>query len=294
MPKVTPVGQAAPAKPAPAPAPVKGTESVSANAPPPVKQEGAPTTPPAPKPDADAAFAEITKREAALRDREAALKAKEAELTAPKPNPLDALKGKAKEDLTGALAEIGISYDDVVQSFLKNPPDPADEKFKSLEQRIEELVNERDKDKKSAAEQQQADYQRTITKIQNDAKDLAAKDERFALSNGVGDALWPEVSRRVENHFQEKGEVRSVESVLSELETELETQVLAMIKVPRLAEKVRAALSPQGGESASAPSGSPTLTHRATSTPAERPQRALTAKEIRQRMIDTITGSRAS
>lgn len=284
MPKVSPSGNARTPKPAPIPTPAPEPKNDPVVPAPEVKA--------APPPEVAApTLPQLAALEAQLRQQADELKALKA---APKGQTVDDLKGVAQKDMGKAIEALGLTYDQVVEHFFKNPGDPTDAKFKTLEDKIASLGAERDAEKTAAIEAQSKQMDQARQQLAWDVKQRLEKDSDGAFAGVKALELDGEVWNRMQQAFIKDGRVPSMDSVLAEIETEIEGHLTALAKLPKYSTKLAEILK----VAAPAPTTPkddpiPTLTHRSSGlTSGEGRTGPLTAKQIRQRMIDTIESGR--
>lgn len=231
--------------PTPTPEPEKKTEPVAGATAPAVTPETKTTPDPKPaEPSKEAGefaskFAALNKREKTLQEREA--KVKESEKASKEGTAsLETLRGKAKANPLDALKELGLTYEQVTQYILdgKMAP-PPDEKYLSLEQKIQKMEDDKKADETRAAEAKVA--QATAAFKQDIEKFVTSNTEKYGL---IGDAKATElVYQVVEQHYaktKEEGEARilSIEEACELVEKHLETEAEKWMSFPKIKAKL--------------------------------------------------------
>lgn len=201
-------------------------------------------------------FAQLARKEKAIRAKamelkaqEAAIKAKEAEIeakfksSAPTPSSLpDRLKSADPKIVMEALDEMGLSYDDLSARLL-NAPTPealAQQKYlKSLEDKIAALEEAQNKSVKSFEEQQKQQYQQAVNQIKNEAKSLVSSGDEFETIRETGSI--DDVVELIERTFKEDGVLLTVQDACNAVEEHLVEEAM---KIARLA-KIQQRLAPK-------------------------------------------------
>lgn len=225
--------------------------------------------------------AKAQQQEQSIRAREDAVKAKEAEL-ASKGQDYDSnyiSKQRLKERTLEALAEAGVSYDEVTQQQINagSVPPAVQAYIDRLEARQAKLEADIEAGKRGAQTQQDEAYKAAVRQITQDAKDLVSSDPNFETIKATGSTK--DVVELIEAHFKDTGRVMSVEEAAKLVEDHLVEEIDKLTRI----EKIKKRLSPQVASESTAQKQSPnnpkqpqtmkTLTNAASST------RPLTAKE---------------
>ncbi len=161
---------------------------------------------------------DIQAREAALNAREAAIAAKDAEY---RDNYIS--KARFKQDRLGALAETGVTYDEITQDLLNQvPTDPRiNATISRLEAKIQELEGKTQAQETTWKQQQEDSYKSAVRQIETDAKSLVKSDpEAFEAVSKTPGAVR-EAVRLIEEVWKRDGVLLSTEEALQEVENEL-------------------------------------------------------------------------
>lgn len=200
-------------------------------------------------------YAQLARKEKALRAQAQAFKAEQDAFKAqqaaleskPKAPAFDESKYVSKDrlnqDTMNALAEAGLSYEQITQLML-NPPQAQDPATKAhilkLEAKLAALEEGQNQAKQSFEEQQTQQYQQAVAHMKNEAKQLIYTDpayETVKATNSVNDVV-----ELIERTFKEDGVLMTVEEAAQQVEDYLidEAVKLASLK------KVQAKMKPTG------------------------------------------------
>ena len=251
----------------------------------------APETPAEPKSEIDPRMAQLARRERALRAkaqqqeqafkaREAALAVREAELSSKDQTyksgyiPKDLLKTSPLQ----ALAEAGLSYDEITQAVLnQQPTDPRVEATISrLEAKIKQLEEAGEEGKKNSATQQQAAYEAAVKQIKADVSKLVFTDPAFETvkaTNSISDVV-----ELIEETYKKDGTLLGVEEAAQMVEDYLLEEALKLTRIDKIKKRLAQNAQPAQTQKAQPPQPKQpppmkTLTNAASST------RQLSAKE---------------
>jgi hypothetical protein len=199
-------------------------------------------------------FAQLARQEKAMRAKlhaerqaiEAERKAFEAQKAELESKTVDYSKGyysrdQLKQNALLALAEAGVSIDDLTQQALNVPKqmDPRVEAtINDLRAQIDELKSQNEKASKSQVEREQAQYQAALQQIKTDIKAMVSQDDTFEmikLTNSHDDVV-----DLIERNYKENGVVMSNEDAAQAIEDYL---VDGVAKLAR-AKKVQSRLKP--------------------------------------------------
>ncbi len=174
-------------------------------------------------------YAQLAKREKALRAREMQLKAKEVTPSAPKAPEAPSLdtskyvdREKLKSDPFGVLNELGLGYEQLTNLALNQPtPDQLSQQneFRSLKAEIKALREEQENSKKSYADSQIQQREQAVKQITSDVKNLIAADPAFETIKDTNS--FNQVVKLIEKTFDEEGIVLNIEDAAREIEEEL-------------------------------------------------------------------------
>ncbi len=206
-------------------------------------------------PALSAQYAQLARKEKALRVQDKELKAKEAAIAAreaalsqpakPQFDPNEYIpKSRLKEDLLGTLAEQGYSYDQITQAAMSQPQDAAlVAEIKKLSAKVAELESETKGTKTTIEEQSKQQYNQAINHIRNEAKKLAFTNPDFELIKATGSV--EDVVSLITKTFEEDGELMSVEEAAQMVEDELNEQITKYAQLSKIQKKLQGAKSSQ-------------------------------------------------
>lgn len=227
----------------------------------------------APSKPLDPQYAVLARQTAALRKaqqelkrQQEAWKAREAEYVP---------KSLFKEDVGKALAEAGISYDQLVESQLADPKSPEQQKIAALEERLAKF-------EASSQEQANTAYQQALKQIERDTDLLVSSDPAYETIKATGSNK--EVVNLIEAVFKAEGHVLTVEEAAKEVEDLLTERSIESVKKLSTLSKIREKLEPKPQPQAEreVPQARPTLRNNMTSTKPLTPrERAILAYEGR-------------
>lgn len=144
-------------------------------------------------------------------------------------------KSRLKSDLYGALADAGITPDDMTQYFANAPSQEVREiqelrnYTKSLEEKISQMDNR-------FQERDSAQYQQALNQIRSDVKSLVVNSPEFETVQATGS--HETVVRLIEKMFKETGTVMTVEEAAMEVENELMDQAIKLANLPKIKQKL--------------------------------------------------------
>ena len=222
----------------------------------PVSDPSTPVTQPAAspetKPDVEARFAHLARKERQLRQQARQLEQKRREieeLSRPKPPPaptVDDFRSKLLEDPTS----LGLSYDQLAQLVL-NQGNPQDQTMKSLQREISALRAEQEAAKKAAAESQENSYKQALKQVERDVRRIVESNKDFETIKTAGQ--HEAVVSLIEQTFKEDGVLLGVEEAAQAIEEQLLEHAVSLAKL----EKVRAKLTPAQAAAQEAAKGAP-------------------------------------
>lgn len=225
--------------------------------------------------------AKAQQQEQAFRTREEALKARESALQSQDQQYKSGYISKDQLRLSPleALAEAGLSYEELTQQLLtQQPKDPRIEAHISrLEAQIKSLEAANETSKSSATAQQQAAYNAAVSQIRSDAKTLVAADPAFETikyTNSVDDVV------DLITQTWEKDEILlSVQDAAQQVEDYLVEEAMKLTKI----EKIKKRLSPPAATPKAPQTQTPAVSKQTqpmkTLTNASASTRQLSAKE---------------
>jgi hypothetical protein len=198
------------------------------------------------KPDAlSPKFAALAKREKAVREATRAFQAEKAKLQ-------EQLKeietAKAwRESLTKnpmqVLQEAGISYDQLTQIMLNQPPQ-GDPELAKIQRELELVKASQEQERQRAENHQKSQYEQAKKQMAIDAKTYIASNPEFeAIANGGDEAIEAMVAL-IEHDFNEKGSIPSIEAVAKEIEDALVEEEFNRVQRAMNLKKIQARLAP--------------------------------------------------
>lgn len=212
----------------------------------------------APKPiDPETAkrFAQLARESKALQakreQQEAAFKQKEAEIAAREAKALELesryksgyiSQEQLKQNALQALADAGVSYDELTQQILNQQP--TDPRLMSQIQRQEETIRKLEEklnqvDSRHEETQKQA-YQNAVKQIRGDAQDLIEKDsgtfELIKATDSIDDVV-----EYIELQYQKTGRVISVQQAAEKVEEYLTNQIEKYASTKKIQERIQKA-----------------------------------------------------
>ena len=163
--------------------------------------------------------AKIQQQEAQFKAREEALKAKEAALQVPQTDMSKYIsKDMFKQDAVAALAEAGMSYEEITQQIMnQQPTDPRVlNTINKLQAKIDALEEQTLNSQKSYQEQQTAAYQAAVKQIELDVKTLVNSDPQFETIKHT--AATKDVVELITETYNKDGYLLSVEEAAQQVE----------------------------------------------------------------------------
>lgn len=236
-------------------------------------------------------YADLARREKAIRikaqqqdqamkTREAALAAREAELTGKvtefSPDKyLD--RSKLKRDPLQALAEAGVTYEELTQQILNqgNRDPRTDAHIEELRNEIKALRAANEETQSSISKKQTADYNAAVKQIEVDVKNLVKMDPYFETikqTNSVSDVV-----ELITATYEKDGILLSVEEAAKEVEDYLVDEAMKLTRIGKIKQKLAASTTVKASQeqtpATKQKSQMKTLTNAASTT------RQLSAKE---------------
>lgn len=212
-------------------------------------------------------------KEDAIRAQEEAMKAKEAEYSSKYIS-----KDRLTQDTLNALAEAGLTYEQITNMML-NPPQPQDMAYKgeleALKAEIKALRGETESTKKTFQEQQTQSYQQAVNQIRSEATKLVSSDPMFETIKETGSV--GEVVKLIEQTFKEDGILMTVEEAAQQVEDYLIEEALKLSRIKKIQQRlnpVQSSVPP-----ASVPAAAPKQPQLKTLTNAVSASRPLNARE---------------
>jgi hypothetical protein len=175
-------------------------------------------------------FAALSRKEREVQQKFAELKAEQKKIEADRAEyeKYKSLKTKAKENPLEWLKEGGVNYDELTRYIINdNKPDP-DSKIQTLEQKIKQWEEEKERDKLKEAEVKKTqaieDYIQNIKAFVKDGEN-ATKYELIQAFN-----YEPVVYNVIEQHYQETKKLLTFDEACDLVEEHLESDVEAQAK----------------------------------------------------------------
>lgn len=223
-------------------------------------KESAPKAPESTDSKADsslsAQYAQLARKEKAMRAEAQRLKAEKAqfdkerqEALAPKPTIFDPDKHldrqKFQDDPLGALSDIGLTYDQIVQAQL-NAPSPEmlqlQKMLKAQAAEITELKNAQEGVKKTFEEQASNSYKQALNQISQEASKLIHSDPNYETIKATRNTK--EVVNLIESTWKEEGRLMTVEEACEEVENYLVDEAQKLFQLSKLQKRFKPAEVP--------------------------------------------------
>lgn len=197
-----------------------------------------------------AQFAQLARKEKAIRAKVQELKAKEAAIAAKDAEyAAKDTEYKSKyisrdaitQDPWSVLADLGVTYDQLTQQALSTvQQDPATKAYLAkLEAKIQQLEQDNAGTKKTFQDNQNQQYNQAVNQIRSETKALVASDpayETIRETNSVDDVV-----DLIEQTFKKDGVLLTVEEAAQEVENHLVDEALKIARI----KKIQLKLAPQ-------------------------------------------------
>jgi hypothetical protein len=214
-------------------------------------------------------YAELARKEKALRAKEQAWKAQLAEKEQGWQQREQEYKSKyipkdrLLTDTMGALQEAGLSYDQIVQTMM-NPPSQESiinmqlqQKIKELEDKLESRFSNYEESQKQAQSKQ---YEAALNSIRSEVKTMVASDPgTWEMINANGDDGHDAVVAYIEDTFKETGRTISVQEAAQAIEDYLLDESVKLMQLNKI--KTKLAPVPETPQAPGKPQAHKTLTH---------------------------------
>lgn len=228
--------------------------------------------------------AKVQQQDQALKSREAALAAREAELNAKDQSYKSSYisKDDLKNNSLQALADAGVSYEDLTQEIIsQQPTDPRITRtIAKLEAKIQELESKNDTFTKSQETQKTEAYQAAVKQLTTDATRLVNSDPvAYEAISKTGTVK--EVVKLIEETYKEEGYVMNVEDAAKQVEDYLVEENYNMAtRIDKIKRRMQAVAPNASSSTAKTPAEEVKKTQpMKTLTNATSSQRQLSAKE---------------
>ena len=228
--------------------------------------------------------ARIQQQEASFRAREDALKAKEASLQVPQTDMTKYIsKDMFKQDALAALAEAGMTYEEVTQQIMsQQPTDPRVlNTINKLQAKIDALEAKTADSQKSYQDQQSAAYQAAVKQIELDVKTLVNSDPNYETIKHT--SASKDVVELITETYNKDGYLLTVEEAAQQVEEYLADKYTKVANINKIKARINKAVAtpnqsttqqtPVGANKQAATTSMKTLTNANSST------RQLSAKE---------------
>lgn len=208
------------------------------------------------KPPLSAQYAQLARKEKALRAQMQKLKAEQdafkreqeaanrvqtqpATPAAVDPNKfID--KQKLAEDPWAVLNDIGISYDQLTQQALNQPSAESLElrrEIKALKSELQGIKGESENTKKSFEENQKKTYEQTLNQLRYETKQLVSADPAYEAIQASG--AVEDVVELIKRTFEEEGRLLSVEEAARDVEEYLVEEAIKFAKLNKIQQRLK-------------------------------------------------------
>jgi len=191
------------------------------------------------------AQAEAKAKEDALAAREAAFAAKESEYQSKYIQ-----KDRFSQDPLSALAELGVSPDQLAQQLLNgSKPENTEQfrEFQALKSELQEIKAAQEATRKAQEQQQTESYQQALAQIRRDAARLVQDNpayETIKETKQVG-----EIVRLITEVYEKDGYVMDLDDAARMVEDELVDRILSTAKINKIKSKLEPVFRPQVSQS---------------------------------------------
>lgn len=205
------------------------------------------------EPPLSSRYAQLARKEKALRAQMQQIKAKEAEIAKRETDlqdksstsPVDlkqyVSKDELKQNAWKTLQELGVTYDQLTQEALNGPSQETVallNEIKSLREELNTVKSGQEETRKSIAEQQTQAYQQAVAQLSREVKQLVAADPAFeaiAATKAEG-----EVVKLIERTFAEDGTLLSVEEAAQMVEDHLAEKYTKLANLKKIQSRLAA------------------------------------------------------
>jgi hypothetical protein len=185
--------------------------------------------------------ARVRQQEEALKAKEAAITAKEAELKAKESEYSSKYisKDRLTQDTINALAEAGLTYDQITELMLNQPDVNKAQQLayeKKLEAKLKEIEDKQLELQKKSESQQTEAYRQAVAQIKSDTKRLVDSSEEFETvreTNSVDDVV-----ELIERTFQKDGILLTVEEAAKQVEEYLVEEAFKLTKLKKIQQRL--------------------------------------------------------
>lgn len=176
---------------------------------------------------------ELSKREAEIEAREKALAAKDAQY-----NQGYISKDILKNNPLRALAEAGISYDDITNQILNTQNvDPRTEAtISELKAEIQALKQQNEESSKQRQSEQEKQYKQAVAQIRRDVQRLVDANDDFETIKATGS--YDDVVELIEQTYKDEGYIMTNEEAAKMVEDYLIEEALKITKINKIKSKL--------------------------------------------------------
>lgn len=248
------------------------------------------TTPSTPPQVDNERWAQLARKEKALRALERDLKTREAQTKAPAPQAGPDWKERIKSDFYGTIAEAGVGQEELVNYAINAKPE--DLQMRQLRAELAALKAGQTEVNTRLEQSQKQAYDQAIKQISQSVNTLVDRDETFETIKAMG--RQDAVVELIEQTYKDEGTLMTVEDAAKQVEDYLTEQAVSLMKL----KKIQSKLTPPKVETTPLPVAEQkqvpnqkqhtvsTLTHSITSPSSK----SATSRERRERAIAAFKG----
>lgn len=206
-----------------------------------------------------------------------------------KAQPDNSWKDRAKTDLIGMLAEAGLTYDEVLNTYVNHTP--MDQNMRLLQSKLQGMEESQNKLINQFTETQKQNYTQAVKQIKTEVKQLVkSSPDDYEVVNSQGEMAEDAIVKLIEATFEEEGYLMDVEDAAKEVEDYLLEQSLALSKLKKIQAKLSPTQSLAQGEvsapkTAAEPRSATTLSHSMSTS-----SKPISNRERRERAILAFQG----
>lgn len=196
-------------------------------------------------------YAQLARKERALRAKVQEIKAQEAAVkaSADKTAQLEerlakyeAMEKRLADDPYSVLTERGITYDELTKRAL-NAPSPEEQAqrsaFQKLQDEIQSIKESQENSKKMFEESQTQQYNQAVNQIRSQAKSLIDSDPNFETVKETGSI--EDVVDLIKQTFEKDGVLMSVEDAALAVEEHLLEEAIKLTKLKKIQQRMKSA-----------------------------------------------------
>lgn len=196
-------------------------------------------------------YAQLARKERALRAKVQEIKAQEAAVKAQADKTAqleerlakyEAMEKRMSEDPLSLLNERGITYDEITKRAL-NAPSPEEQaqrsQFQELKAQIQALTDAQENSKKMFEESQTRQYTDAVNQIRSQAKSLVDSDPNFETVKETGSI--EDVVDLIKQTFEKDGILMSVEDAALAVEEHLLEEAIKLTKLKKIQQRLKPA-----------------------------------------------------